>query len=203
MLDQTPESLLDSKKIKPVNLKGDQPWIVTGRTDAEAEAPEFWSSDENRWLVSKVPDAGKDWEQKEKRALEDEMVGQHHWCNEHDLGQTPGDGERRGGLACYNPWDRRVRHDWAAEWQQCPTIRDKWSNYNPSIQTKGSPGGSVVKSMPAKQEVPSNWSLGQEDPLEKEMASHSTILAWKIPWAERSLVGYSPRGPKSQTQLSK
>ena len=46
------------------------------------------------------------------------------------------------------------------------------------------PGGSVVKNPPAKQE---KWvrSLGQEDPLEKEMATHSSILAWEIPWAEK------------------
>ena len=42
VLEQTPESLLDSKE---VNLKGDQPWIFTGRTDAEAKTPVFWSSD--------------------------------------------------------------------------------------------------------------------------------------------------------------
>ena len=46
VLEKTAESPLDSKKIKPVNLKGDQPWIFTGRTDAEAEAPVFWSSGE-------------------------------------------------------------------------------------------------------------------------------------------------------------
>ena len=51
-----------------------------------------------------------------------------------------------------------------------------------------------VKSLPAMQEtrVP---SLDWEDPLEKEMATHSCILAWKIPWM-RSLVGYSPRDRK-------
>ena len=45
------------------------------------------------------------------------------------------------------------------------------------------PGGSVVKNPPAMQET---WvrSLGQEDPLEKEMATHSSILAWEIPWTE-------------------
>ena len=59
-LEKTPESPLDSKEIKLVNLKGDQPWILTGMTDAEAEAPVFWSPDENSQLVGKVPDAGKD-----------------------------------------------------------------------------------------------------------------------------------------------
>ena len=74
--------------IKPVNLKGDQPWILIGMTDAEAEAPGFWSSDVNRRLIGKVPDAGKDWWQKEKRASKDEMAGWHHWCNGHELGHT-------------------------------------------------------------------------------------------------------------------
>ena len=43
------------------------------------------------------------------------------------------------------------------------------------------PGGSVVKNLPAMQEM-WVWSLGQEDPLEKEVATHSGILAWRIPW---------------------
>ena len=84
VLEKTPQSPLDSKEIKPVNLKGNQPWILIGRTDAEAEAQVFWSSDANRWLIEKVPDAGKDWGQKEKRASEDEMAGRHHWCNGHE-----------------------------------------------------------------------------------------------------------------------
>ena len=48
MLEKTPECLLDSKEIKPVIIKGDQPRISTGRNDDEAEAPVFWSSDVNR-----------------------------------------------------------------------------------------------------------------------------------------------------------
>ena len=52
----------------------------------------------------------------------------------------------------------------------------------------------TVRNLPAMQET---WvlSLDQEDPLEKEMVTHSVILAWEIPWTE-SLVGYSPRGCK-------
>ena len=66
VLEKTPESPLDSMEIKPVNLKGNQTWIFTGRTDAEAEAPVFWSSDMNRCLIGKVPDAGNDWGQKKR-----------------------------------------------------------------------------------------------------------------------------------------
>ena len=84
---------MDSKEIKPVNLKGDETWIFTGRTDAETEALVFWSSDANRWLTGKIPVAGKDRGQKEKRASEDETAGWHLWCNEHELGQTLGDSE--------------------------------------------------------------------------------------------------------------
>ena len=93
---------LDSE-IKPVNLIGHQPWTVIGRTDAEAETPLFWSPDANRKLIGKVPDGGKDWGQKEKRASEDEMAGWHHQCNGHEFGQISGYGEGQGGLACYGP----------------------------------------------------------------------------------------------------
>ena len=86
VLEKTPESPLDSKEIKPVNLKGNQPWTLAGRTDAEAEAPVFWSSDMSSRLIGKVSDAGKDWGQKEKGASEEEMVVWHHWCNGHELG---------------------------------------------------------------------------------------------------------------------
>ena len=48
---------------------------------------------------------------------------------------------------------------------------------------KNFPGGSAVENLPAMQET-YVWSLGQEDPLEKEMATHSSILAWEIPWTE-------------------
>jgi len=61
------------------------------------------------------------------------------------------------------------------------------------------PKSLVGKNLPAMQET---WvqSLGQEDPLKKEMATHSSIFAWKIPWMEEP-GGYSPWGHKSQTRL--
>ena len=101
VLKKTPESPLDSKEMKPVNLKGYQPWILIGKTDSEA--PVFWSPDANSRLIEKVLDTGKDWEQKEKRVSEDEMAGWQHWCNGHELQQTPGDGEGQEGLACCGP----------------------------------------------------------------------------------------------------
>ena len=85
------ESPLDSKEIKPVNPKGNQPWTFTGRTDAEAEAPILWPHDVKNQLIEKDPDAEKDWRQKEKRAAEDEVVREHHQLNGHEFDQTPGD----------------------------------------------------------------------------------------------------------------
>ena len=46
--------------------KGNQSWIVIGRTDAEAEAPILWPPDARNWLIGKDPDAGNDWRQEEK-----------------------------------------------------------------------------------------------------------------------------------------
>ena len=73
--EKTLESPLDCQEVKPLNPKGNKPWIVTGRTDAEA--PIIWPPDVKTWLTGKDPDAGKDWDQ-EKEATEDEMVRQHH-----------------------------------------------------------------------------------------------------------------------------
>ena len=61
VLEKTLESLLDSKEIKPVNSKENQPWIFIGRTDAEAETSILWPSDAKSWLTGKDPDAEKDW----------------------------------------------------------------------------------------------------------------------------------------------
>ena len=105
VLEKTLESPLDIKEIKSVSFKGNQPWILTGRTDAEV--PIFRSPDENSQLTGKDPAAGEDWGQKEKRASEDEVAGWYHWCNGHELGQTLGDGEGEGGLACCSPWRRK------------------------------------------------------------------------------------------------
>ena len=66
VLEKTLESFLDSKEIKPVNPKGNQPGIVTERADAEAEAPILWPPDAKSQLIGKDPDAEKDWRQEEK-----------------------------------------------------------------------------------------------------------------------------------------
>ena len=80
VLERALESILDCK-IQPVHPKGDQSWIVIGRTNAEAEAQLLWPPDVKNWLIWKDHDAGKDWRQEEKGTTEDEMVGWHHWLD--------------------------------------------------------------------------------------------------------------------------
>ena len=60
VLEKTLESPLDCKQIQPVHPKGDQSWVLTGRTDVEAEAPILWPPDVKSQLIDKDPDAGKD-----------------------------------------------------------------------------------------------------------------------------------------------
>ena len=109
VLEKTLESPLDCRDIKPVNLKGNQSWILIGRTDVEAEteAPILWPPDVRSWLIRKDPYAGKDWRQEEKGTTEDEVVGWHHRLNEHEFEQAPGDGEGQGSLECCSPWGRK------------------------------------------------------------------------------------------------
>ena len=105
VLEKTVESPLDRKEIKPVNPKGNQPWIFIGRTDAEAEAPVLLAT----WcrVIGKNLDAVKDWGQEEKGLKEDEIVGWHHWLYGHEFDRTPGYSEGHKSLACCSPWGHK------------------------------------------------------------------------------------------------
>ena len=99
-LEKTLESSLDCKGIKPVNPKGNQPWIFTGRTDAGVEAPILCPPDVKSRLIGKDSDAGKDWRQEEKGMIEDELVGWHHRLNAPEFEQTLGDSEGQRSPVC-------------------------------------------------------------------------------------------------------
>ena len=107
LMEKTLLIYFDSKEIKPVNPKGNQPWIFTGRTDDEAEAPILWPPDAKSQIIGKDPDAGKDWGQEEKGMTEDEMVGWHHQLNGHESEQILEDSEGPGRLACCSPWGHK------------------------------------------------------------------------------------------------
>ena len=85
VLEKTLESPLESKEIKLVNPKGNQPWIFVRRTDAEAEALILWPPDVRNWLFGKDPDEGKDWKWEETGMTEDEMVVWHHQLDGHEF----------------------------------------------------------------------------------------------------------------------
>ena len=67
VLEKTLEGHLDCKEIQPIHPKGDQSWVFTGRTDAEAETPMLCPPHAKCWLIQKDSDAGRDWGQDEKR----------------------------------------------------------------------------------------------------------------------------------------
>ena len=103
VLEKTRESPLDCKEIQPVHSRGDQSSLeglmFFGRNDAEAETPVPWPSYAKSWLIGKDSDAGRDWEQEEKGATEDEMAGWHHQLDGREFEWTLGDGDGQGGLA--------------------------------------------------------------------------------------------------------
>ena len=65
-LEETLESPMGSKEIQLVHPKGNQSWIFSWRTDADAEVPILWPPDVKNWLIWKDPDSGKDWKWEEK-----------------------------------------------------------------------------------------------------------------------------------------
>ena len=107
VLQKSLESPLDCKEMKPVNPKGNQPWIFIERTDAEAEAPILWPPYAKSWLIWKDPDPGKDGGQEEKGTTEEEMAGWHHWLDGRESEWTPGVGDGQGGLACCDSWGHK------------------------------------------------------------------------------------------------
>jgi len=110
VLEKTLEILLDYRQIKTVNPRGNQPWVFTGMTEAEAEALMLWPLDVKSWLIRKDPDAGKDWKQEER--------GRHHQLNGHDW-----ESSRRwlrtrmSGMLQSMGW-QWIRHNWVTEKQK-------------------------------------------------------------------------------------
>ena len=86
--------------------------------------------------IGKDPDAGKDQRQEKKWVTENEMIGWHHWLNEHEFEQTPGDSEGQGSLVCCNHGVAKSRtwlSNWAIEqlpafWKLQPICMSEWNN---------------------------------------------------------------------------
>ena len=99
--------------------------MIIARTDVEAETPILWPPDAKSWLIGKDPDAGKDWGEEEKGTTKDEMVGWHHWLNEHGFGWTPGVGDGQGGLAWCGSWGHK---------ESDTTERLNWTELNDDLR---------------------------------------------------------------------
>ena len=106
VLEKTLESPLDGKEIYPAHPNGDQSWVFTGRTDAEAETPVLWPPHVKSWLIGKDPDAGRDWGQEEEMT-EDEMAGWHHLLKGHESEWIPGVDVGQGGLVYCDSWGHK------------------------------------------------------------------------------------------------
>ena len=120
VLEKTLESPLDCKEIQPVHPKGDQSWVFTGRTDAEAETPILWPPHAKSWLIGKDPDARRDWGQEEKGMTEDEMAGWHHWLYGCESEWIPEVGDGQGGVACCDSWG--CKESDMTEWLNCTEL---------------------------------------------------------------------------------
>ena len=116
LLEKSLESPLDCKEIHPVRPKGNQSWIFTGRTDAEAETPIFWPPDKKNWLIWRGTEAGKAWRQGEKWTTEDEMVGWYHRLYGTWVGARSGSWWWTGKPGMLQSMgSQRIRHDWVNE----------------------------------------------------------------------------------------
>ena len=115
VLEKILERTLDCKEIQPVHPKGNQPWIFSGRTDAEALI--LWPPHAKSRLIGKDPDAGQERRQ-EMGMTEDDMVGWHHQLNGHECEQALGDGEGQKSLVCCSPGVSKSRTQLSEQQQQ-------------------------------------------------------------------------------------
>ena len=121
VLGKTLERSLHCKEIQSVNPKGNQSWIVIGRTDAEAEAPILWPPDVKSSLIRKKCDAGKEWRQEEKGITENEVVVWHRQLDGHEFEQAPGVDDGQVSLACCSIWGHKESGmtewlNWLTDW---------------------------------------------------------------------------------------
>ena len=161
----------------------------------------LWPPDAKGWLTGKDPDAGKDWGQEEKGTTEDEMARCHHQLNGHGFGWTLGVGDGQGGLVCCSPWGHKESDTTEPlNWTEyilifCPSFFH-WKHNAVDREGNGTPLQYSCLENPmgvgawwaAAHGVTKSWTRLSNvtftfhfHALEKEMATHSSVLAWRIP----------------------
>ena len=129
VLEKTLDSPLDIKEIRPVNPKGNQPWIFVGRNNAEVEASIIWSPDSKSQFIGKDPDARKDWRQEAKGMTEDRMIG-WHFTNSMDMSLS----KLREIMKGREAWCAVLRGvtkswTWLSDWTTATTINHNGKEY--------------------------------------------------------------------------
>ena len=126
VLEKTLENRLDVKEIKPINPKGNQPWISTGKTDTEAETLILWPPDAKNWVIGRAPSAGKiesRWRNKRQRMRWLYGISTQWTCVWASFRRQ----WRTEDICVLQSMGlQRVRHDWATEQQQQECWGTRW-----------------------------------------------------------------------------
>ena len=181
VLEKTLGSPLDTKEIQPVHTKGNQSWIIIGRTDSEAEALILWPPDVKNWLTGKNSVTGKDYGQEEKGMTEDEMVGWHHWLSGHEFEPVLENGEEQGSLACCSPWgSQRVRYHWVTEQKTTAINSGALLPSAPKAVAVELRGGDRSKTYEVCVKFPKfgNWLVDYEGMRREEIKVILRVLIW-------------------------
>ena len=151
------EDSWDCKEIKPVNLKGNQSWILIGRTDVEAEISIPWPPDVKNWLISRDSDSGQDQRQEEKGTREDEMAGWHHRFNGYEFEQALGVGDGQG------TWCAAVHvvtksQTWLSNWTELTIMNSLLVQW---LRPAAFTAGAQVQSLVGKRRSHNQWGTAR------------------------------------------